>query len=147
MFFRFLYKCGDWPFYDYNALQIAVSLLPGARDTSIAAFPTSEVTVESIPGLLNGFSIEAWAAYGKLKAKDATTVCKESGRLKMRLKSMYQSTAGGIISLPQAEHDMGSREVDVVFQNYPWLNIGSAGHSNPSSTQLACGPTQLLTWF
>ena len=54
---------------------------------------TPEVTVEAIPRLLDGFSIEAWAAYGKLKAKVATNVYKENGRLKRRLDIISQAAA------------------------------------------------------
>ena len=113
----------------------------GTSNTSIAAGMTPEVIVESIQRLLDGFSIEARDAPGKLEAKVATNVCKQNGRLKGRLEIMSTTN-----SFSQDEHGMSSREIDPVSQNDPSLNAGSGGQSNPSYTQLTCDYSFESAW-
>ena len=158
-------SCGDWHFYDLAALQVVSTAYAitcssvskceetepsrdeqGPSGTSITAGLNSETIVEAIPRLLDGFSIEAWAAYGKLKAKVATKVCKEKGCLKSRTESMSQATAHGTSTFSLDERSMMSRGVDPVFQNDPWPHVGSGGESCSSFTQVACDRSSESAW-
>ena len=97
--------------YDTKASGVSV-----AENSAVGAATEPDV----IPMLLEGFHIESWAAYGKLKAKIATAVCKESGRSKKRLKSMNQDTCLGTSNPAQDEHHIGPREADPLLLNDPW---------------------------
>ena len=117
-------KCGELHFFDQNSLSIAFSTLqlekhPGAEH----GIKRSEVPVGSgaadkaFASLYDGFTIEQWAAYGKKKAKIATTVSKDNGALKAKIDAMETNTGGG---LPSACDVLTSSRVDPVSKNDPW---------------------------
>ena len=119
----------------------------GNCDLYAAVGSTAGATVEVFPQLLDGFTIEAWAACGRLKAKIATNVCKENGRLKRRLESMSKAAAHCTSKLapPQDVCGKGSRDIDPVFEHDPWLSVGTRDSSWESAwfkrrgVQRTCG--------
>ena len=80
---------------------------------------------------MDGLTIEAWSAHGRLKAKIATNVCKENGGLKRRLESMSKAAAHCTSKLapPQDECGMGLLDIDPVFEHDPWLSRGTRDSS------------------
>ena len=123
-------RCGEWHFYDYGALQGALAALAETPPDHCQA-PTREP-----PALLDGFSIERWAAYAKLKARIASSVCKDNARLK-RLASTE--------SLGEVKGDC-RHAVDHVFEADPWLAASTALGCDCVSTRSACDGVSEDVW-
>ena len=100
------FRSGELRFYDYVALQIAITAMAPARvndedqidlpSASAVAHPgiVAEVPVGKLqadgerehdarPRFLDGFTIEQWAAYARLKSRVASSVCKDNGKRKL----------------------------------------------------------------
>jgi hypothetical protein len=139
--------CGEWHFYDYGALQIALAALtaplsdvrrealgeplravsPPARDPALT---------EEVPALLGGFSIEHWAAYAKLKARIASSVCKENARLKRLSSTEPPGGLNGVIR----------HTVDHVYEADPWHAARAARTEDRVLARSACGGTGVDVW-
>ena len=110
---------GQLTIHDLNALQTMVNALMGAaRQTHASAHL-------EVPGLLlEGFSIEQWAVYGRRKAAIASQVCRENGKLKAALTA----SRCGIVDAGRQEATEDLLHLDPVMENDPW-----AGCSLPAS--------------
>ena len=93
-------RCGEWHFFDLAALQVATTSVAmmgvnSGESTHVVenhafvgdAERTAHLPQDRRVELLGGFSIEQWASYAKRKAHIATTICKENGALKSKLKA------------------------------------------------------------
>ena len=98
------------------------------------------------PRLQEGFPIEAWVAYGKLKAKVATTVCKENGRLKTRLRSLSQATNLAPQDPSRDKHCVDSRREDPLSLNDHWLGTRLAEPGVHSIAQSTCDWLSAEAW-
>ena len=67
---------GPLQIYSQQALHAICSALPIVKHDDAQA-----------QALLEGFSLEHWASYGRRKSRIASKVCKENGRLKAMLES------------------------------------------------------------
>ena len=152
-------KCGAWHFYDLDALQLALSSLPVASDrTAESGAMPSEITaaghggvgdphsVVVFPRLQECFPIETWVAYGKLNAKVATTVCKENGRLKTRLRSLSQAADLAAQDPSRDKHYVESRREDPLSLNDPWLGTRLAEPGVHSIAQSSCDWLSAEAW-
>ena len=105
-------KCGEMHFYDLTALRVALAAVACSTDNA----QTPALPVSAAPSLHEGFTIEQWVKYGKLKAKIASDVCRTNDKLKNRLgriNAVYTSSSG----------------VDELFDNDPW----TAAHTGEDS--------------
>jgi hypothetical protein len=94
-------SCGDWVFYDYNALQVAMtahtmsgvgsSLVTKQHDVEVARTTLGCSSPAGGPNTssdkLDGFTLAEWAAFARKKASIASSVAKLNGELKSKLAS------------------------------------------------------------
>ena len=91
---------GEWHFYDHKALEMALQTFASNVDLN----PTA---------LVHGFSIVEWAAYAKLKARIASSMCsmcKENARLRRCVDDRVVSGVNNGVR----------QDSDSIFENDPW---------------------------
>jgi NACalpha-BTF3-like transcription factor len=100
---------GEWHFHDVAALCTVMKFCGAGMGNTTEGDEGDVQPHDPHPKLLDGYTIQAWAAYGRRKAKVATEVCKENGRLK---------------SLSTGAYDVQSyreRGLDPLLQHDPWI--------------------------
>ena len=85
-------QCGNLVIYDTDAIVKIVGALPRGIMCSMSS-PQCDDPPPCPPPveLLDGFTLQQWSTYAKLKASIASRVCRENGVLKMRLASLRQT--------------------------------------------------------
>ena len=126
-------KCGDLFVFDLEALAAVMAtisvnqtFLPSLaqQGPSATCSPPDQVPVGK--DVVDGFTIQQWAEYAKLKARIASTMCKENGRLKQQSASVMNK--GNIDVKPLAAvNDKGTDNIgnDSVYQSDPWRRSAS----------------------
>ena len=111
-------KRGDLVIYDSEAVAKVVAALPEVSQLPdyFSDPPPAPPPLE----LLDGFTIEQWAKFGKLKAEIASRVCRENGSLKKKLASYsHPETRVDLAANDKAGHG-GQSCHDVLFEKDPW---------------------------
>jgi hypothetical protein len=102
------------------------------------------------PKLLDGFTLEQWAAFGKRKSAIASRVCKENGALKAKLASSGGDSDDGEPSIRRLGTETSNMApVDPLQANDPWFGCSAprvscdvVNASSSGSSWSAWCPTQ-----
>ena len=85
-------QCGNLVIYDTDAVEKIVGALSRGIMCSMSSPQCDDPRPCPPPvALLDGFTLQQWSTYAKLKASIASRVCRENGVLKMRLASLHQT--------------------------------------------------------